>query len=192
MADDCVDEHGSQLLEIQDVGDEDDDCNGGNDLLVEEVEVEDIPIEVIDDTNNPLVMIQTMPDDIGFNEEIELETAAEEIVDDDGCHFGSVTYQDHLGGGDHEDLGLEVFTDYAPVTMGISARSRNKGKGKRLAKRSAYQLQGGDADLALSDDIHGFSDPSGSKKWERKQVQIKTLDGEFSVTMWASGMSLYT
>ena len=26
-----------------------------------------------------------------------------------------------------------------------------------------------------------------SRKWEQKQVQIKTLEGEFSVTMWASG-----
>lgn len=26
-----------------------------------------------------------------------------------------------------------------------------------------------------------------NRKWEQKQVQIKTLEGEFSVTMWASG-----
>jgi hypothetical protein len=26
-----------------------------------------------------------------------------------------------------------------------------------------------------------------TRKWEQKQVQIKTLEGEFSVTMWASG-----
>ncbi|XP_059609752.1 transcriptional repressor protein YY1-like [Phlebotomus argentipes] len=28
-----------------------------------------------------------------------------------------------------------------------------------------------------------------SRRWEQKQVQIKTMDGEFSVTMWASGAS---
>ena len=28
---------------------------------------------------------------------------------------------------------------------------------------------------------------AGNKKWEQKQVQIKTLEGEFSVTMWSSG-----
>ncbi|GAB0100668.1 Polycomb protein PHO [Sergentomyia squamirostris] len=27
------------------------------------------------------------------------------------------------------------------------------------------------------------------RRWEQKQVQIKTMDGEFSVTMWASGAS---
>uniref|UniRef100_A0A8C0VU08 C2H2-type domain-containing protein n=1 Tax=Castor canadensis TaxID=51338 RepID=A0A8C0VU08_CASCN len=31
----------------------------------------------------------------------------------------------------------------------------------------------------------GGADP-GNKKWEQKQVQIKTLEGEFSVTMWSS------
>ena len=31
------------------------------------------------------------------------------------------------------------------------------------------------------------SNSHNSRKWEQKQVQIKTLEGEFSVTMWASG-----
>ena len=26
------------------------------------------------------------------------------------------------------------------------------------------------------------------QRWEQKQVQIKTLEGEFSVTMWSSGV----
>ena len=30
-------------------------------------------------------------------------------------------------------------------------------------------------------------DPLTGKKWEQKQVQIRTLEGEFSVTMWSSG-----
>lgn len=33
----------------------------------------------------------------------------------------------------------------------------------------------------------GHHGNSNSRKWEQKQVQIKTLEGEFSVTMWASG-----
>lgn len=27
----------------------------------------------------------------------------------------------------------------------------------------------------------------GARRWEQKQVQIKTMEGEFSVTMWATG-----
>jgi len=34
-------------------------------------------------------------------------------------------------------------------------------------------------------------DKKVAKKWEQKQVQIKTLEGEFSVTMWASGKQFY-
>jgi predicted site-specific integrase-resolvase len=36
---------------------------------------------------------------------------------------------------------------------------------------------------------HGYisNTTTNSRKWEQKQVQIKTLEGEFSVTMWASG-----
>nr|4C5G_B Chain B, POLYCOMB PROTEIN PHO [Drosophila melanogaster] len=28
-----------------------------------------------------------------------------------------------------------------------------------------------------------------SRRWEQKLVHIKTMEGEFSVTMWASGIS---
>jgi len=28
------------------------------------------------------------------------------------------------------------------------------------------------------------------RKWERKQVQIKTLEGEFTVTVWATGTTV--
>ncbi|KAL9954219.1 hypothetical protein ACROYT_G041724 [Oculina patagonica] len=33
---------------------------------------------------------------------------------------------------------------------------------------------------------NGDTERSGTRKWEQKQVQIKTLEGEFAVTMWAS------
>lgn len=35
--------------------------------------------------------------------------------------------------------------------------------------------------------LSGGSMGGSNRKWEQKQVQIKTLEGEFSVTMWASG-----
>ncbi|EDL18706.1 YY1 transcription factor, isoform CRA_d, partial [Mus musculus] len=34
--------------------------------------------------------------------------------------------------------------------------------------------------------LHRADADPGNKKWEQKQVQIKTLEGEFSVTMWSS------
>ncbi|XP_060661187.1 LOW QUALITY PROTEIN: polycomb protein PHO [Drosophila nasuta] len=38
--------------------------------------------------------------------------------------------------------------------------------------------------IALVQSVNGKS-----RRWEQKLVQIKTMEGEFSVTMWASGMS---
>lgn len=50
------------------------------------------------------------------------------------------------------------------------------GSGKKSSKKSYLTGGGG-----------GAEGGGGARKWEQKQVQIKTLEGEFSVTMWASG-----
>ncbi|XP_060119070.1 transcriptional repressor protein YY1 isoform X2 [Heteronotia binoei] len=51
---------------------------------------------------------------------------------------------------------------------------KSGGSGKKSSKKS-YLTGGG-----------GAEGGGGGRKWEQKQVQIKTLEGEFSVTMWAS------
>ena len=53
---------------------------------------------------------------------------------------------------------------------------------KRGNKRSA---QSGTTLLQPSQQRSGGG--ASNRKWEQKQVQIKTLEGEFSVTMWATG-----
>lgn len=59
----------------------------------------------------------------------------------------------------------------------------NLGSGnKRSNKRST---QGGTTLLQPTQQRSGSA--SSARKWEQKQVQIKTLEGEFSVTMWATG-----
>lgn len=35
--------------------------------------------------------------------------------------------------------------------------------------------------------LPGMPGPKAARRWEQKQVQIKTMEGEFSVTMWATG-----
>lgn len=45
-------------------------------------------------------------------------------------------------------------------------------------------------DRIICEDSTTVMNPSGkSRRWEQKLVQIKTMEGEFSVTMWASGIS---
>ncbi|XP_022217270.1 polycomb protein PHO [Drosophila obscura] len=46
----------------------------------------------------------------------------------------------------------------------------------------------GDRITETSDTI-GITSSGKSRRWEQKLVQIKTMEGEFSVTMWASGTS---
>ncbi|KAG6932607.1 YY1 transcription factor, partial [Chelydra serpentina] len=54
-------------------------------------------------------------------------------------------------------------------------RVKKGGSGKKSSKKSYLSGGGG-----------GGAEGGGGRKWEQKQVQIKTLEGEFSVTMWAS------
>jgi len=35
--------------------------------------------------------------------------------------------------------------------------------------------------------MEGVPGRGPARRWEQKQVQIKTMEGEFSVTMWATG-----
>ncbi|XP_023607086.1 LOW QUALITY PROTEIN: transcription factor YY2 [Myotis lucifugus] len=56
-------------------------------------------------------------------------------------------------------------------TTSTGKQSAGKGK-KRTAKSTAGAAGGGGSE-------------GGNRKWEQKQVQVKTLEGEFSVTMWS-------
>ncbi|PZC70398.1 hypothetical protein B5X24_HaOG216558 [Helicoverpa armigera] len=46
------------------------------------------------------------------------------------------------------------------------------------------QLHIGEVPVSLMDGVAGRGP---ARRWEQKQVQIKTMEGEFSVTMWATG-----
>lgn len=79
-----------------------------------------------------------------------------------------------------------------PTTPPTKQRKGRSGKNKGLG-RSGKGLTGsansGSANVSNSDKGGGIGDTerTGTRKWEQKQVQIKTLEGEFGVRMWASG-----
>ena len=159
-------------VEIQDVGD----------VQIQEVEVEpipvDMPIETVETTEEtievqPMIALQPLPE--AAHEEIVLQTS-EEVVG--GEH--QLVYVDNMPVPAPE---IEISTDYT-----IPTTSR-KGKGSR--KRQSKLV--GTVDFVDTGDGEVVLDTTGVKrKWEQKQVQIKTLEGEFSVTMWASGEWYYT
>ena len=73
-----------------------------------------------------------------------------------------------------------------------SSPPRNKRKGrpgryKGAGKHSRLQGTRGSGRGGKRNEEDDEFDQKGTRKWEQRQVQIKTLEGEFSVVMWASG-----
>ncbi|XP_013780586.1 transcriptional repressor protein YY1-like isoform X1 [Limulus polyphemus] len=136
---------------------------------IQEVEIEAIPVEIPVETvettvetveGQPMIALQPLPEP--GREEIILQTQ-EEIVG------GVDTDADTLAGYDQIPVPASDVLIESPSTSG----KRGK-KGKKLGGRGkGNELM--------------FETDRSTRKWEQKQVQIKTLEGEFSVTMWASG-----
>ena len=144
----------------------------GSEVEIAEVEVEaipvEMPIETVVETDEvsvqPMIALQPLPEPAV--EEIVLQTR-EEVVGDP-----NLVYADSIPVPAPE---VEISTEETvPARKGKGGR-RKGGKSRNLVSAASIS---GIGDLGL--------DPT-SKKWEQKQVQIKTLEGEFSVTMWASG-----
>ena len=153
-----------------------------------EIEVETIPVETIettvvggdddddDDDEQPMIALQPLddPHSIHHHQEVILVQTREEVVggDDSDIH-GDGGYDDQIlipvpaPGVEDEYIEQTLVTVAGKSSVG---RMKRGGSGKKTGKKS--YLSGSEA---------------SSRKWEQKQVQIKTLEGEFSVTMWASG-----
>lgn len=138
---------------------------------IQEIEIESIPVEIPCETvettiecvdGQPMIALQPLPDP--GREEIILQTQ-EEIV-------GSVdplSVYDQIAVPSENDI-------YADTSPGPSKRIRKPKKQGRFRGPEQY----------IGHNI-GEMTETKTRKWEQKQVQIRTLEGEFSVTMWASG-----
>lgn len=145
----------------------------GSEVEIQEVEVESIPVEMpietvetTDDTVEvqPMIALQPLPEPA--QEEIVLQTR-EEVVGDPNLVYDTIPVPAPE---------IEICTEETTTTR------KGKGGKKKGAKNRGLSNVGLAGDLGL--------DVSSTKKWEQKQVQIKTLEGEFSVTMWATGWFL--
>lgn len=137
---------------------------------IQEVEIETIPVEIPCETvettiegedGQPMIALQPLPEP--GREEIILQTQ-EEIVGADP---------------------LSVY-DQIPVPENDIYVESSPGPSRKAAKKA--RKSGGTRFRASEHAIFGeMATETKARKWEQKQVQIKTLEGEFSVTMWASG-----
>lgn len=119
----------------------------------------------------PMIALQPLDDGTAHHHEVILVQTREEVVGGDEAELRPDDgYDDHIlipaPSGDD---------DYMEHTL-LTVPAKSAGRIKKGAKKSG----GGGKKSYLS----GGGEP---RKWEQKQVQIKTLEGEFSVTMWASG-----
>lgn len=154
----------------------------GSEMPAEIVELHEIEVETIETTivgddgeHQPMVALQPLdtddPNSIHSQEVILVQTR-EEVVGEDDSEL-------HTEDGFEDQILIPVpaveadFIEQTLVTVdgksSTTSRMKRAGSGKRAGKKS--YLAGGEM----------------GRKWEQKQVQIKTLEGEFSVTMWASG-----
>lgn len=134
------------------------------------VEIESIPVDMSDSVETIVECGDSIMGMQGLEDrDIILETH-EEIIDDSG---DPLTLYD-VPVPDSSDL-------YVESSPGPSRKRKTVGKNRGILSRRENN------EMLLSDNMHVVE--SKPRKWEQKQVQIKTMEGEFSVTMWASGTS---
>lgn len=137
---------------------------------IQEVEIETMPVDMpcetvettIDCGDEPLISLQPLPEP---DREIILQTQEEIVGSSD-----PLAIYDQIPVPTHNDI-------YIESSPGPSKRGARKARRGGLTPTGKYR----------GSDILGDIHETKARKWEQKQVQIKTLEGEFSVTMWASG-----
>jgi len=179
-----------------------------DDVIGQEVEISDpitveLPLETVETTVYSdsahflpdhhevelpsLVGLPALPE--ASNEEVILSGPQEEVVTDSDflCDIYDVPLP-----GDHQVIGdLDENISLSPTSFLPQPikKSRKGGSKLKSSKGKSPSLASAALDVPFTSDFYSdhTSALSMAKKWEQKQVNIKTLEGEFSVTMWAHG-----
>ncbi|CAL4136986.1 unnamed protein product, partial [Meganyctiphanes norvegica] len=125
-------------------------------------EIQEVEIEAI-----PVEMPMTYEDgqQIIAMQHMPPEATSEEII------YQEEVIQDHNA----YEIPVPVDTvDVVDSSPGPSLKNKKSNKRRREDSELSTAISGGSV--------------GGGQRWEQKQVQIKTLEGEFSVTMWSSGV----
>lgn len=132
---------------------------------IQEIEIETIPVEI------PCETVETTIECVEGQQMLSLQGLPpdrEEII--------LQTQEEIVGAVDplavYEQIPVPDNELYVETSPGPSKRGQRKPK-----KTPRFRT---------SDQFPDITETK-TRKWEQKQVQIRTLEGEFSVTMWASG-----
>ena len=88
-----------------------------------------------------------------------------------------------------KDTIVEVSVPTSPPAKqrkGRGSKNRSHGRSSKGQSNNTTSISANSSNKARGAGISD-SERTGTRKWEQKQVQIKTLEGEFAVAMWASG-----
>lgn len=140
-----------------------------SDMQIQEVEVDSLPVEIPIEAVEPSeegiqIPLEPLPE---AHEEVVLANR-EEVVTDPNLIYVPVESVD----------AINIPIPHLGVNEDGNSNANRKGKAKKRLQKPKYPTVTS-AELVDANSI-------STRKWEQKQVQIKTLDGEFSVTMWAS------
>ncbi|XP_059057325.1 transcriptional repressor protein YY1-like isoform X2 [Achroia grisella] len=78
---------------------------------------------------------------------------------------------------------------YDPLYQTTPSSSRGRGRPRanaNIANNIHHLMPIGEVPMGLMEGVNTAARGT-ARRWEQKQVQIKTMEGEFSVTMWATG-----
>ncbi|XP_076834037.1 transcriptional repressor protein YY1a [Brachyhypopomus gauderio] len=158
----------------------------GSEMPAEIVELHEIEVETIettvvggdDDEHQPMIALQPLvtddPNHIHHQEVILVQTREEVVGCDDSELHTNDSFEDQILIPVPVPAAEEEYIEQTLVT--VSGGGKNSGRLKKGA---------GSGKKVVKKSFLSAAEASG-RKWEQKQVQIKTLEGEFSVTMWAS------
>lgn len=180
------------------------ECEIQSDL--QEVEIETLPVDdmpvvetIVETTGHHFMSTRSghhhgdVVDPDVDPDEIVLQTQGDEVVvggDNDGDPDDS-SGLDYLHM--YSDTSTASSSQRKATTHNSNSSSRKGRAGNRTTSHNhhsssnRYNSNNTDNNDGYTNSNNSASNSHNSRKWEQKQVQIKTLEGEFSVTMWASG-----
>jgi len=167
---------------------------------MQEVEIESLPVVAVDINGDDAIEI-AVDDDVDLGDNVMLETQ-EEVVGFDGENLeldtqGILIEADPPGPSQNlVPNGVSSHQQPQQIRQEHQHQNQNQNNSKKL-KRMSNGTSGGNSKkrrefdplsspLTVGNGQHN-NNTGKVKKWEPKQVQIRTLEGEFSVIMWASG-----
>ncbi|XP_032142009.1 transcription factor YY2 [Sapajus apella] len=168
------------------------------DINVEPLPMEDIPMESIQyedlagswvhggHNHPPLLTVQPLFGNMGYgdhDQEMIMVQTQEEVVN--YCSSGGVPGNDSEDQLVMPDSSEDEHFQQTLASLAASAASTSTQSRSRKRSRKPSQKASNSGATSTEAKPADSSPNEGNKKWGQKQMQITTLGGEFSVTMWS-------